>query len=89
MTETTEYEITQEEALRLKLLQAELEKATLNLQLVRERAAAYQRELAGKYSEYGRYDLIGELNLETRKGLRQAVPTDGAKASAAYVEATD
>ena len=75
MTEET-YEITVEEALNIRLAQAEVEKAALALQLAKERTAAVHRELAGKYSKYGVYELVGELNLESRQGTRRKATSD-------------
>lgn len=70
MSQEETYTITPQEALQYRLLQAEVEKAALVLQLRRERLASYQRELSGKYSEYGKYALIGDLDLETFEGRR-------------------
>lgn len=75
-TELDTYEITQEESLQFQLLQSNIDKAALNLQLARERLGNFQTYLAGKYSEYGDYELVGELNLETRQGKRRKADAD-------------
>ena len=74
MSDLLEYEITEEEALKLRLMQSEVQNARLALQLVHERFTAMQTSLSGKYSQYGKYQLVGELNLDTRKGHRTLVP---------------
>lgn len=71
MAQEETYTITPQEALQFRLMQTEVEKAALALQLQRERLASFQRELSGKYSEYGKYELVGDLSLETLEGKRR------------------
>lgn len=76
MAQEETYQITEQEMLTYKLLQSELEKVVTQAQLFRERLAHFQRELAGKYSEYGKYELLGELDDKTRIGKRRLVKVE-------------
>lgn len=68
-----EYEVAVTDALTLQLLQSNLSRAQVELQLTTERFENFKNSLAGKYSEHGAYELVGELNLAEMKGTRRKV----------------
>lgn len=65
-----EYVVEETELLTLELLQTKVESAAMAFQLAKERLAAAQQAIAGKYSEYGKYKLVGEVDRTTRTGQR-------------------
>lgn len=78
-TKVEQYIITEEESLKLQMLalkaekaRAVVEKSVAELNLANERFTAYRNSLGGKYSEYGRYELVPEsLDINTRTGKRR------------------
>jgi hypothetical protein len=68
-----EYEVSEKDMLTLQLLIQKVNTARLELALVEQSLAVFKNNIAGKYSEYGKYTLIGEVNTETRVGFRERV----------------
>jgi hypothetical protein len=66
-----EYQITEGEMLTLQLLQSKAETAQVQLQLATQAIEVFTHNLAGKYSEYGKYQLHGEIDVRTRTGSRR------------------
>ncbi len=76
IVEAKEYMISVEDSLQQQLLQSKLDKAASDYQLAKQALQFHQTYLAGKYSEHGKYKLVGELNLQTRKGQRIEQPRE-------------
>ena len=70
------YTIEQAEMLSLQLCEARLQTAQAQLQLHTSQLTVFRDKLAGKYSEYGKYQLLGEIDLQTLAGMRILVQTE-------------
>ncbi len=64
------YEVSAEELLTLQLLETRAAKAQSDLQLAAQTLETFRHNLSGKYSEHGKYRLVGEVDLKTRQGKR-------------------
>ena len=65
------YELSVEELLTMQLLTTRRENARLSLALAEQHSEAYNNSLAGKYSAFGKYELLGEVDTKTRRGTRR------------------
>ncbi len=68
--EPEDYEVTAEELLTLQLLMTRVEKQRADLQLAQQFFEIFRNSVSGKYSEYGKYTLLGEVDFQTRQGKR-------------------
>lgn len=71
MTDPEQYTMQQEELLQLSLLQLAHENAALKLQLARDQQKKFLQDLEAKYTENGKYELLGEVDSQTRVGHRR------------------
>lgn len=74
--ETEVYKIDREDILSLQLMQSELEKVVLQQQLLKDRLSLMKERLATKYSEQGKYELVGDIDLEKCEGRRRLVEVE-------------
>jgi hypothetical protein len=71
--EVETYEVSAEELLTLQLLLTTVGKIQAELSLAQQSLDVFRNNISGRYSEYGKYKLVGEVDLKTRQGKRVRV----------------